>query len=162
VAGAGADPVVALAAQLKAAGLTVAVAESAAGGLISAELTRLPGSSAYFRAGIVAYNDASKMAVLGIPAGLLDEHGSVSGEVAEAMAKAAQRLFGASLGIGETSIAGPGGATETKPVGLSYVAVAGERGTSVRELRLAGDREANRQAVTGAALALLSEALAES
>ncbi len=146
-----------LASSLEVSGLTVAVAESAAGGLIAAELTRLPGSSAYFRGGIVAYDDASKTGLLGIPSIVLEEHGSVSAEAARAMAQAARRLFDASFGIGETSIAGPGGATDTKPVGRSYVAVAGPRGTDVRELHLAGDREANRQAIVRSAVELLAE-----
>jgi len=161
MAGAGGDPLVELAEQLTAAGLTVAVAESAAGGLISAEMTRLAGSSAYFRGGIVAYDDTSKTNLLGIPGALLDEHGSVSAEACRAMAEAARRLFGADYGIGETSIAGPGGATETKPVGLSYVAVASAETTGLRELRVAGDREQNRRAIAAAAVALLGDALGQ-
>ncbi|HEX6513371.1 MAG TPA: CinA family protein [Chloroflexota bacterium] len=131
------------------------MAESAAGGLIAAELSRLPGSSDYFRGGIVAYDDASKVQLLGIPEALFLEHGSVSAEAASAMAEAARQLFGATYGVGETGIAGPGGATPEKPVGLSYVAVAGPAGVHVRESRFAGDREANRQAAVREAVELL-------
>jgi PncC family amidohydrolase len=144
---------------LKDQGRTVAVAESACGGLIAAELTRLPGSSACFRGGIVAYDDRSKTAILGVPEQLLVEHGSVSAEACLAMAEAARRVFQADIGLGETSVAGPGGSTAAKPVGLSYVAAVGAQRREVRENRFTGDREQNRQAAVGAALRLLEQAL---
>jgi PncC family amidohydrolase len=148
-----------LAARLKSAGLTVAVAESAAGGLIAAELTAPAGSSAWFRGGLVAYDAASKTALLGIPEDLFVEHGSVSAEAARAMAEAARRVFGADLGVGETSIAGPGGGTAAKPVGLTYVAVASASGVRVKEARLSGSREENRREAVAMAMALLEEAM---
>jgi nicotinamide-nucleotide amidase len=141
-----------LAARLTAAGLTVAIAESAAGGLIAAVLTELPGSSAYFRGSIVAYDGASKTSLLGIPVTLFEEHGSVSAEAALAMAQAAQRLFGVDIGIGETSIAGPGGGTPDKPVGLSFVAVSGAHGPFERKSQLGRDRQANRETIVDLAL----------
>ena len=143
-------------ARLRELGLTVAVAESATGGLISAELSRLPGSSAWFKGGLVAYDADSKTRILGIPKGLFVDHGSVSAEACRALAEAARRLFGADFGLGETSIAGPDGATDSKPLGLSYVAVATTAGTEVREAHLSGDRQANRQAIVDAALDLLA------
>lgn len=145
-----------LATRLRDAGITLAVAESAAGGLIAAELTRPSGSSAWFRGGVVAYDDASKTTLLGIPEQLLVDHGSVSAEAARALAEAARRIFDADFGIGETSIAGPGGATETKPVGLTFVAVASAQETRHHELHLTGTREQNREGAVDAALALLA------
>jgi PncC family amidohydrolase len=145
--------------RLRERGLTVAVAESSAGGLIAAALTAAPGSSAWFRGGVVAYDAPSKTALLGIPASLFEERGSVSAEAAQAMAEAARGLFGADLGIGETGIAGPGGGSAGKPVGLTYVAVASAGGTQVREWQFAGSRAANREAAVAAALELLAAAI---
>ena len=146
-------------------GLTVAVAESSAGGLIAAALTEAAGSSAWFKGGVVAYDAASKSGLLGIPSSLFEEHGSVSAQAAQAMAEAARRLFGADIGIGETGIAGPGGGTPAKPVGLSYVAVASAGGVQAREGYLlrghlaGGSREQIRAAIVGQALSLLVDAL---
>lgn len=139
--------------------LTVAVAESAAGGLIAAELTLLPGSSAYFRGGIVAYDDDSKFHVLGIAKDVFVQHGSVSAEAALELADAARRLFRSDIGVGETSVAGPGGATAAKPVGLSYVAVVSAKVREVRENRLSGNRDGNRQSAVATAIELLEEAM---
>jgi len=147
--------VASIAGLLRSAGLTVAVAESSAGGAISAELTSQPGSSAYFVGGIVAYDDLSKTAVLGLDPQLLTAYGSVSAPVAAAMARAARTLFHADLGLGETAILGPGGATDTKPAGLSFIALATEDGEQVRELQLQGDRSSNRAAIVAAALELI-------
>jgi PncC family amidohydrolase len=143
--------------RLRAAGLTVAVAESSSGGLIAAEMSRLPGSSAYFRGGIVAYDAEAKTRLLGMPQTLFVEHGSVSAAAAQAMAEAARRLFEADVGIGETSIAGPGGATEGKPAGLSYVAAAHGAGAEVREATFTGTRAENRLAAVDLAARLLAE-----
>lgn len=140
---------------LRDARVSVAVAESAAGGLIAARLTGPTGSSAYFRGGVVAYDDASKTGLLGIPTAVFVKHGSVSREACAALAEAARRVFQADYGIGETSIAGPTGATAEKPVGLSFVGVASSGGTEVREHHFAGSREANRQAAVQAAMDLL-------
>jgi len=148
-----------IAERLTTAGLTVAVAESATGGLLSAELSRLPGSSAYFRGGIVAYDATSKTQLLGIPLSLLEEHGSVSAAACNAMAEAARRLFQADFGLAETSISGPNGATDSKPVGLSYVAVASAKGAQFRKSHLRGSRQQNRQAATTSALDLLASSL---
>lgn len=148
-----------LAARLRDLHLTVAVAESAAGGLIAAELSRLPGSSAYFRGSVVAYDDQSKTHILGIPEQLFVEHGSVSPQACVAMAEAARRVFGADIGLGETSVAGPGGGTEAKPVGLSFVAIASATQRNTRENRFTGDRDQNRRAAVEAAFELLEQAL---
>lgn len=135
-------------------GLTVAVAESCTGGLLGAALTAAPGSSRYFRGGVIAYGDAVKRDLLGVPAKTLAERGAVSAEVAGAMAAGAARALGAGLGLGITGIAGPGGEGAAKPVGLIHVAGWLDGAVEVVELREHGDREANRVAAVRAALAL--------
>jgi PncC family amidohydrolase len=141
--------------ELAARGVTLAVAESDTGGLLLEQLTAVPGSSAVVIGGVVAYADTLKISTLGVPVQTLREHGAVSAETAEAMAVGVRRLAGTNLGVATTGIAGPGGATPTKPVGLAYVAVSSARGTVVREYRWPGDRAANRAASVGAAADLL-------
>jgi len=97
--------------------LTVAVAESCTGGLLSARLTELPGSSDYFKGAIVAYSNEVKIAQAGVPPSLIERHGAVSQEVAEALADGARTHLEADLGVGVTGVAGPGGGSEEKPVG---------------------------------------------
>lgn len=109
---------------LRDSGLRVAVAESCTGGLVGERLTSVPGSSAYFLGGVVAYGNEAKVKLLGVPQRLLEEFGAVSAEVAEAMARGVRETFRADLGLGVTGVAGPGGGTETKPVGRVYLAVA--------------------------------------
>jgi len=109
---------------LRERGKTLAVAESCTGGLVAQKLTDVPGSSAYFLGGVVAYSDASKRALLGVPAELLAAHGSVSDEVARAMAEGARARFGADLSVATTGISGPGGGSPEKPVGLVHIALA--------------------------------------
>ena len=131
---------------LLSAGRTVAVAESCTGGGVCEALTSVPGSSAYFLGGIVAYGNESKTRDLGVPSGLIESAGAVSREVAEEMAAGARRRFGAHIGIGTTGIAGPGGGTPEKPVGTVYVAIASEKVRLSYPLRFPGDREAVREA----------------
>jgi len=121
-------------------GLTIAVAESCTGGLVSKRLTDISGISAAFIQGIVAYSNASKTALLGVAPKLIADFGAVSEPVARAMAEGARKSAGADYGISVTGIAGPTGGTPEKPVGLVHVAVASRRGTTCRELRLRGDR----------------------
>ena len=123
---------------------TVAVAESCTGGLIAHRITNVPGSSEYFERGIVAYSDRAKEELLGVPAGLIARHGAVSAEVACAMAAGVRRVAGSAVGIGVTGIAGPGGGTATKPVGLIYVALADAQGEQWSEHRFAFEREENK------------------
>jgi len=115
-----------VAAALAARGETLAVAESATGGLILSLLTDVPGASAWLHGGLVAYTNSVKIAILRVPPETLSAHGSVSAETALAMAHGAQRLFGATWAVGETGIAGPQtGRRSAKPAGLTYIAVVG-------------------------------------
>ena len=131
---------------------TVAVAESCTGGLLSERLTRVPGSSNYFLGGMVCYSNELKATLAGVPADLIAEHGAVSLAVAQAMAEGVRKRTGASLGIGITGVAGPGGGTPEKPVGLVFIALADENGTQIREFRFPGDRERVRHWATQMAL----------
>ncbi len=140
-----------------AAGLRVALAESCTGGRVGDALTDVAGSSGYVAGGIVAYEDAAKAALLDVPAALLVEHGAVSAEVGAAMAEGARRRFGVDLAVAVTGIAGPGGATAGKQVGLTFVCAADAAGTTVRRHAWDGDREANKAASARAALELLVE-----
>src|SRR5262245_13764960 len=142
---------------LKSRRLSLAVAEGDTGGRLLASLIAEPGSSAVVIGGVVAYADSLKRELLELPAEVLREHGAVSAAAAEAMARGVRRLAHADVGLATTGIAGPGGATPTKPVGLAFVAVATADGSSVREHRWTGDRAANQQASAQAALALLRE-----
>jgi nicotinamide-nucleotide amidase len=124
---------------------TVAVAESCTGGMIGELLTATPGSSAYFKGGVVAYWNEAKAQLLDVPEAVLAEHGAVSEPTARAMAEGVRRRFDTTIGVATTGIAGPTGGSAGKPVGLVYVALATAEGSQVRELRLAFDRERNRR-----------------
>lgn len=138
-------------------GLTVALAESCTGGLVAAALTEIPGSSGYFAGGVVSYADAAKASLLGVPETSLTAHGAVSAQVARAMATGVRERLGTSLAASVTGIAGPDGGTAEKPVGLTYVGVADDRGTDVRRYTWTGDRDVNRHESARAALELLVE-----
>jgi len=149
-----------IARELIAAGQTIATAESCTGGLVAKMCTDLAGSSAWFKEGVVAYDNAVKVARLGVPTVLLAAHGAVSREVCQAMAEGIVATANTDWGLAVTGIAGPGGGTETKPVGLVYVALAGRgRPTKVVERRLPFDRERNRVVSAYAVLDLLRRAL---
>ncbi len=142
--------------------LWLAGAESCTGGLLAARITDVPGSSAYFLGGVVAYANAVKQDLLKVPLHVLREHGAVSAECAMAMAEGTLDLMGAGIALATTGIAGPGGGSPAKPVGLVYVAVAGrDAATRVQEHRLSGTRDHVRERTVDAALALLSEALSD-
>ncbi len=137
-------------------GLTVAVAESCTGGLIGHRLTQVPGSSAYVDRGAICYSNRAKTDMLGVPIELIATHGAVSEEVAAAMARGIRERAGVSLGLSVTGVAGPGGATKTKPVGLVYVGLDGRRGEAItKEFRFHGDRSVIKQRSSQAALDLL-------
>lgn len=123
------------------AGRTIACAESCTAGLMAARLTEIPGSSAYFAGSVVAYSNAAKQEMLGVPSALLANHGAVSVEVAEALADGALERFGADLAVGITGVAGPDGGTENKPVGYVCICVKDSSGSSlIRDPKLPGHR----------------------
>jgi PncC family amidohydrolase len=141
----------------RARGLTLGTAESCTGGLVADAITDISGSSAYFHGSIVAYANEAKMSLLDVPGDVLAAHGAVSAQVARAMAEGARNRLGAALGVGITGIAGPGGGSDDKPVGLTYIAVADEGGVDVRRYVWQGEREANKVSSAEAALQLLIE-----
>jgi nicotinamide-nucleotide amidase len=144
-----------LAALLNAGRYTLATAESCTGGLLAKLLTDTPGSSGYFARGWVTYANDAKTDDLGVPADLLQEHGAVSEEVATRMAEQARKRARTDFALSTTGIAGPGGATETKPVGRVYISLASSDGTWTREFTFSGDRDAVRQRTAQMSLALL-------
>jgi nicotinamide-nucleotide amidase len=141
-------------------GRTIAVAESCTGGLLAARLTERPGASEYMRGGIVAYADAVKVARAGVPAELIERHGAVSCEVAQALAEGARSLLDAEIGVGVTGVAGPGGGTPEKPVGLVWLSVAvGEDEQLTRSVHLPGGRADVRDRATTVAMHMIRRAL---
>ena len=144
-----------LIAQLVARGWTLALAESCTGGMVAQRVTSVPGASSAFLGGIVAYANDIKRDVLGVPPATLAAFGAVSAETALAMAQGARRLLHTSLAAAVTGIAGPGGGTDAKPVGLVFVAVAGPGGETTERFVFAGDRDAIRAQACEAVLRLL-------
>jgi nicotinamide-nucleotide amidase len=145
----------------RAGGLKVATAESCTGGMVAAALTDIAGSSAVVERGFVTYSNAAKMELLGVPAQMILAHGAVSPEVAEAMALGALAHAPVDLAVSITGIAGPGGATPTKPVGLVFFGIARRHGACRTERHVfAGDRAAIRRAACRRALELLAAAAA--
>ena len=140
-------------------GHTVGTAESCTGGLVAHAITSVPGSSGYFPGGVVSYADRTKADLLGVPAATLEHHGAVSAQTAVAMADGLRARLGCTLAVAVTGVAGPDGGSETKPVGLTYVAVASDIGHEVRRHIWTGDRAANQEASAAAALRLLIEVL---
>ena len=140
-------------------GMTLAVAESCTGGLLAQRITSLGGSSRYFLGGAVVYSNALKTQFANVPKNLIEKHGAVSREVAAAMAEGIRHRCVSSYGIGITGVAGPSGGTEQKPVGLVYVALAGEEGTQVVERNFPGDRKRIRWFSTQQALEMIRRAL---
>jgi nicotinamide-nucleotide amidase len=140
---------------------TIAVAESCTGGMVAAALTDIPGSSEVFLGGVVSYSNAAKVALLGVDAGVLAEQGAVSTEVAEQMAIGARTRFGADVAVGITGVAGPGGGTAEKPVGLVIFGVATANGVKTRTTQAVGtpSRAALRARSTATALDLVRREL---
>ncbi len=146
---------------LRAAGATLAAAESCTGGLFSQRITAVPGSSDYFLGAAITYSNGLKTQLVGVPAGMIAEHGAVSEPVARAMAEGARRALGSDWAVGITGVAGPGGGSEAKPVGTVHLAVAGPCDGEVehRQLRLPGDRDRIRRFSTQIVLEMLRRRL---
>lgn len=135
---------------------TLAVAESCTGGLVGHRLTQVPGSSAAFLGGVIAYDNAVKEKLLAVPAEVLETQGAVSEETARAMAAGVRRLLGAKVSVAVTGIAGPTGETPDKPLGLTYVALSAEPDVSICERHVwKGDRHENKETSAEATLSLL-------
>lgn len=144
---------------LTAAHLTIAAAESCTGGLLTSRLTDVAGSSAYVKGSVVSYTNEVKAALLGVEEELLKTRGAVSEPVARAMAEGVRRRMRTDIGVGITGLAGPGGGTPEKPVGLVFVSVAGAQGTDVRRFLFSGDRRAIKGQAAEAALTMMEEYL---
>lgn len=144
---------------LTAAGLSIGVAESCTGGLITARLTDIPGSSAYLKGGVVAYSNEIKNKSLGVPCDILERYGAVSKQTAVAMADGVRKTIGSHLGLAATGIAGPGGGSPGKPRGLVYISLSDGDDIFCREYRFPGDRLAVRQGAVNAALNIVKHYL---
>jgi nicotinamide-nucleotide amidase len=140
-------------------GATLAVAESCTGGLLAERITSVPGSSRYFLGGAVVYDNSLKTSLAGVPPLLIAEHGAVSSQVAAALAEGIRERCKATVGVGITGVAGPGGGTEQKPVGLVFAAVADGADTEVKERKFPGDRERIRHWATQHALDMVRRRL---
>jgi nicotinamide-nucleotide amidase len=147
--------------QCRAQGLSLATAESCTGGMVAARLTDVPGSSEVFVGGVVAYSDEVKARELDVPEETLARHGAVSAETAAAMAEGARRRLRADVAVSVTGIAGPGGGTEDKPVGLVFFHASGPAGEEALRLDLPGDRDWIRSRSTVVALHLVRRLLAD-
>jgi nicotinamide-nucleotide amidase len=143
-------------------GLTLATAESCTGGMVAERLTSIPGASAVFAGGIVAYADEIKATELGVPVDVLERHGAVSGETAAAMAQGARERLGADVAVAVTGIAGPDGGSAEKPVGLVYLHSEGPDGARSVDFVFPGDRESIRRRAAVTALHLVRRLLAQS
>ncbi len=131
--------------RLKERELTIAVAESCTGGLLASRITDVPGSSAYFRGGIIAYQNDVKERLLAVPAQVLADVGAVSEQTARAMAHGVRGLLKSDIGVSITGIAGPGGGRPDKPVGLVYIAVESPTAKRCERFLWRGSRRENRQ-----------------
>jgi len=143
-------------------GLTLATAESCTGGLVAARLTAVPGSSDVFRGSVVAYADDVKTRELGVPAEVLAAHGAVSAETAAAMATGVRERLETDVGVSDTGVAGPGGGTPEKPVGLVYLHAVGPEGELAADFSVPADRETVRARAAVAALHLVRRLLSQS
>jgi nicotinamide-nucleotide amidase len=137
---------------LKMRGYTLATAESCTGGLLAGRITETPGSSEYFLEGVVSYSNEAKIDLLGVPKELIETHGAVSEQVVRAMAEGIRKRAGSTFGIAVTGVAGPGGGSPEKPVGLVYIALADDSQTTTRKFIFPGDRQFIRTLSVNAAL----------
>ncbi len=146
---------------LKEKGYTISTAESCTGGLIGHMLTNVPGSSEYYKGGIISYSNEAKICLLGVRHDTLSKYGAVSEQVAYEMADGIKRKLDTNLAIATTGIAGPGGGSEEKPVGLVYIALANPYSIEVKEFRFEGGRLENKENFAKSALNMLLKFLEE-
>jgi nicotinamide-nucleotide amidase len=139
--------------------LRLSVAESCTGGLISHRITNIPGSSDYFDRAVIVYSNTSKMQLLDVPKIIIESFGAVSRETARAMAEGIQKTSKSDLGLASTGIAGPGGSTPQKPVGLVYIGLASNKPTVVKEFRFDGSRNEIKERAASEALNMILTAL---
>jgi len=145
---------------LRQKGMNLGVVESATGGLISHLITNVPGSSDCYEGSITAYSNEVKITVVGVREGTLNRYGAVSRQVARQMAEGGRKVLAVDICIADTGIAGPAGGTPGKPVGLFYIGLAHQAGTSARKHEFQGNREENKRCAAEAALSWLKEYLA--
>ncbi|MDY6864978.1 MAG: CinA family protein [Halobacteriota archaeon] len=139
--------------------LTIGVAESCSGGLISHRITSVPGCSDYYEGSVISYSNEVKKGILGVKETTLAGFGAVSSECAQEMAEGVRSVLGTDIGLSVTGIAGPGGATPDKPVGLVYIGLASEDGTNCSKFTFDADREGNKKRSADEALKMLYEYL---
>jgi len=140
-------------------GLTLGVVESATGGLISHLITNVPGSSDYYKGSVTAYSNEAKIKVVGVKESTIKKYGAVSPQVAKEMAQGGRKALVVDICIADTGIAGPGGATPSKPAGLFYIGLSHQAGTYSQKHHFPGDREQNKRDAAKAALIWLKEYL---
>jgi len=145
---------------LKQKGLTLGMVESATGGLLSHRITNIAGSSDYYKGSVTAYSNQVKIGVVGVREDTINQYGAVSAEAAEEMALGGRKILGADICLADTGIAGPGGASAGKGVGLFYIGLSHGERTFSRKHNFTGDREQNKQSAAEAALKWLKEYLA--
>ena len=149
----------AVGALLRQKGLTLGVVESATGGLLSHHITNIAGSSDYYKGSVTAYSNQVKIGVVGVKEATINRYGAVSSQVAEEMAEGGRKILSVDICIADTGIAGPGGASPGKPVGLFYIGLSHKGGTFSQKHNFHGDREQNKQSAAEAALSWLKEYL---
>ncbi len=144
---------------LRQKGLTLGVVESATGGLISHLITNVPGSSDYYKGSVTAYSNEVKIKVIGVKEDTINKYGAVSYQVAEEMAQGGRKVLAVDICLADTGTAGPGGATQEKPVGLFYIGLSGPSGTYSQKHNFSGNREQNKRDAAEAILSWLKEYL---
>ena len=144
---------------LRQKGMTLGAVESATGGLISHRITNVPGSSDYYKGSVTAYSNEAKASVVGVKQETIDRYGAVSSQVAEEMAEGGRKLLAVDICLADTGVAGPGGATREKPVGLFYLGLSARDKTYSQKHSFGGDREKNKRDAAEAALRWLKEYL---
>jgi PncC family amidohydrolase len=146
--------------ELESHSLTIAVAESCTGGLLGSKITDIPGASRYFLGGIIAYQNQIKETLLNVPHSVIEEHGAVSAQTAEAMARGCRELFKCDIAVAITGIAGPTGGSANKPVGFSYIGLATAKKVTARNFQWQGTRLQNKESLVNAAMKLILSTVA--